>query len=57
MKEFLTQDKVKLFKEKLLERKAQTSYQKAMSYHSNPITAKFVAFQKAKKEIEPKDLL
>lgn len=57
MKNFLAQDKIKLFKEKLLERKAQTTYEKALSYHTNPITAKFAAFQKAKKEIEPKDLL
>ena len=53
----MEQSKVKYFKEKQLEKQAQNSFENINNYAQNPIQAKFLAFRKTKKEINPKDLL
>ena len=53
----MEKDKVRYLKEKQLEKKAQKNYDFLESkYAENPIKAKFLAFQKTKKDINPKDL-
>ena len=51
-------DNVRNIKEKQMEKKAQKIYKKFCENSSvdNPIKAKFLAFQKAKKDINLKDL-
>lgn len=43
--------------EKKIEKQAQKNYDELSNVVQNPIKAKFLAFQKTKKEINPKDLL
>ncbi|MBQ8848124.1 MAG: hypothetical protein IJ003_04190 [Candidatus Gastranaerophilales bacterium] len=53
----MEKDKVRYLKEKQMEKKAQKNYDFLESkYAQNPIKAKFLAFQKTKKDINPKDL-
>ena len=51
-------DNVRNIKEKQMEKKAQKAYNKFCENSSmdNPIKAKFLAFQKTKKDINIKDL-
>lgn len=53
----MEQSKIKFLKEKQMEKKAQENFEELNFYAENPIKAKFLAFQKTKKEINPKDLL
>ena len=55
----MEQGKVKFLKEKELASSAEKNYDKIVSngYAQNPISAKFLAFKKTKKEIKPKDIL
>ena len=48
--------RIKSFKEKELEKKAKSNFDAANKHQTNPIKAKFKAFQKTKKEIDLKDL-
>ena len=51
------ENKVRYLKEKEIEKKAQKNYDFLESkYSQNPIKAKFLAFQKTKKDINLKDL-
>ncbi len=54
----MEKDKIRYLKEKEIEKKAQKN---ALIFENiavqNPIKAKFLAFQKTKKDINPKDLL
>ena len=52
----MEQSKVKFLKEKEVEKTAQTNFDNINKYAQNPIEAKFLAFRKTKKEINPKDL-
>ena len=49
--------KISYFKEKQIEKQAQKEFDKLYSntYAQNPIKEKFLAFQKAKKDIDVKD--
>ena len=53
----MEQGKIRYLKEKELEHKAQNNFENVNCYSQNPIQAKFLAFRKTKKEINPKDLL
>ena len=48
--------KIKSIRELELEKTAKKNFDEINKYHSNPIKAKFKAFQKTKKEINIKDL-
>ena len=52
----MKESKVKFFKEKELEKKAKKNFDALNKHQTNPIKAKFKAFQKTKKEIDVKDL-
>ncbi len=52
----MEQDKVKYLKEKQIEHEAQKNFDHVNNYAQNPIQAKFLAFRKTKKDINPKDL-
>lgn len=52
----MEQSKIKYLKEKEIEKKAQKNFESINCYAQNPIQAKFLAFRKTKKEINPKDL-
>ena len=53
----MKQEKVKFLKEKQIEKSAEKNFENINCYAQNPIQAKFLAFRKTKKEINPKDLL
>ena len=52
-------NKVTFLKEKSIKKKAEKNFDDMLNsgYAQNPIAAKLIAFQKTKKEINPKDLL
>ena len=52
----MKENKVKLIKEIELKKKAEKNFEDMNKYQTNPIKAKFKAFQKTKTEIEIKDL-
>ena len=54
----MKQEKIKNIKEKQLQKKAEANYRDIIQegYVQNPIKAKFLAFQKTKKDINLKDL-
>ena len=52
----MREHKIKSFKEYKLEKSAKKNFDTALQYQTNPIKAKFKAFQKTKKEIDIKDL-
>ena len=52
----MRENKIKSFKEYKLEKKAKKNLDTASKYQTNPIKAKFKAFQMTKKEINIKDL-
>lgn len=52
----MKKSKLTFLKEKQLEKKARKSFEKHTGYAQNPIEAKALAFQEAKKDIKPKDL-
>ena len=49
-------NKIKSIKELELEKKAKKDFDCIKAYNTNPISAKFDAFKKTKKEIKIKDL-
>lgn len=53
----MEQGKIKYIKDKQIEKEAQKNFDAINPYVQNPIQAKFLAFRKAKKEINPEDLL
>ena len=53
----MEENKVKYLKEKQVEDTAEKNFDNINSYAQNPIQAKFLAFRKTKKDINPKDLL
>lgn len=55
----MEKSKVTFLKEKNIKKRAEENYENFSSSNcaQNPIAAKFLAFQKTKKEINPKDLL
>ncbi len=52
----MKENKVKSLKEAKLQKIAQNNFEAMTKYGTNPIKAKFKAFQKTKKEIDIKDL-
>ena len=52
----MEESKIKYLKEKQVEKKAENNFEHINNYAQNPIQAKFLAFRKTKKEINPKDL-
>ena len=52
-------NKVTFLKEKSIKKRAEKNFDDMLKsgYAQNPIAAKLIAFQKTKKEINPKDLL
>ena len=54
----MNKDKIKYLKDKKTEALADVNYGKTINKNAeNPITGKFLAFRKTKKEANPKDLL
>ena len=55
----MKKNKVTFLNEKDVKKKAEKNYEKLLKsgYAQNPIAAKLLAFQKTKKDINPKDLL
>ena len=52
----MRENKVKFIKEAELKKKAKKNFDDFNKYQTDPIRAKFKAFQKTKKEIDIKDL-
>jgi len=52
----MRENKVKYLKEAELQKKAKKNFDSLNKYQTDPIRAKFKAFQKTKKEIDIKDL-